>query len=87
MTSEAVLNERCHMVKRSRTEMETVGKFLATRAVVLATIDHLELHQIHALMSRYRDGPMDFANATLVYLAERESLSVVFTTDRADFET
>jgi predicted nucleic acid-binding protein len=75
------------MVKRSRTEMETVGKFLATRAVVLATIDHLELHQIHALMSRYRDGPMDFANATLVYLAERESLSVVFTTDRADFET
>ena len=90
LTSEAVLTERCHMVKRSRTEMETVGKFLATRAVVLATIDHLELHQIHALMSRYRDRP-DTSNGlcgrNLGYLGERESLSVVFTTDRADFET
>lgn len=30
---------------------------------------------------------MDFADATLVYPAERESLSVIFTTDRSDFET
>jgi hypothetical protein len=30
---------------------------------------------------------MDFAHATLVHLADRESLSVVFTIDRAGFET
>jgi len=29
---------------------------------------------------------MDFADATLVYLARRESISTVFTVDRADFE-
>ena len=86
LTSEAVLTELFHLVKRSRTEMETVWKFLATGAVVLAAIDHSELHQIHTVMSRYQDRPMDFADATLVYLAERESLSVVFTTDCADFE-
>jgi predicted nucleic acid-binding protein len=87
LTSEAVLTEVFHLVKRSRTEMETVWKFLAPGAVVLATIDNSELPLVHALMSRYRDRPMDFADATLVYLAERESLSVVFTIDRSDFET
>ena len=30
---------------------------------------------------------MDFADATLVHLARRESLSVVFTVDHDDFET
>jgi predicted nucleic acid-binding protein len=30
---------------------------------------------------------MDFADATLVYLAKRESLSVIFTVDHADFAT
>ncbi len=30
---------------------------------------------------------MDFADATLVHLAKRESISTVFTVDFADFET
>jgi len=38
-------------------------------------------------MMRYADRPIDFADATLVHLAEREALSTVFTVDHADFET
>ena len=38
-------------------------------------------------MSHYWDRPMDFADATLVYLAKREALSTIFTVDLADFET
>ncbi len=38
-------------------------------------------------MDRYQDRPMDFADATLVHLARRESLSMIFTTDHDDFET
>jgi uncharacterized protein len=38
-------------------------------------------------MARYWDRPMDFADATLVYLAKRESLSTILTVDHADFET
>jgi predicted nucleic acid-binding protein len=30
---------------------------------------------------------MDFADATLVHLAQRESLSTIFTVDHADFST
>jgi hypothetical protein len=38
-------------------------------------------------MRRYHDRPMDFADATLVHIAERESLSTIFTVDHNDFET
>lgn len=38
-------------------------------------------------MTKYRDRPMDFADASLVRLAERESLSTIFTVDHSDFET
>jgi predicted nucleic acid-binding protein len=31
--------------------------------------------------------PMDFADATLVHLAQRESLSTILTVDVADFQT
>jgi predicted nucleic acid-binding protein len=82
LTSEAVLTEVFHLVKRSRTEMETVWKFLRPVPVTLATIDDYELHSIHALMSRY---PMDFADATLVYLAARESIETILTVDQTDF--
>ena len=38
-------------------------------------------------MRKYADRPMDFADATLVHLAHRESLTTVFTIDHDDFET
>ena len=38
-------------------------------------------------MARYHDRPMDFADATLVHLARRESLSTILTVDHDDFET
>lgn len=38
-------------------------------------------------MRKYSDRPMDFADASLVHIAGRETLGLVFTTDRDDFET
>jgi predicted nucleic acid-binding protein len=87
VTSEAVLTELFHLVGDNRKEMEGAWKFLRSGALSLAAIDHSELPQIHALMTRYWDRPMDFADATLVHLAKRESLATVFTVDYADFET
>ena len=36
-------------------------------------------------MRKYRDLPMDFANAALVRMAEREGIRRIFTIDRRDF--
>jgi len=66
--------------------VENAWKFVRSGALVMATIEPLELPQIHVLMSRYGDRPMDFADATLVHLAKREVLTTVFTVDYADFE-
>jgi uncharacterized protein len=87
VTSEAVLAELFHLVGDGRQETETAWKFIRSGAVRLAVIEDLELPEIQLLMSRYWDRPMDFADATLVYLARREGLSSVFTVDHADFNT
>ena len=87
LTSEAVLTELFHLVGDARVEMEAAWKFVRSGAVLLGAIEHAELPAIHALMSRYWDRPMDFADATLVHLAKRQSLSAILTVDHADFVT
>ncbi len=87
LTSEAVLTELFHLVGESRAEMEAAWSLIRTGAILLAPIEDAELQHVHILMSRYWDRPMDFADATLVYLAKRESMSTVLTVDHADFET
>lgn len=87
ITSEAVLTELFHLTGDDRREMESAWKFVRSGALELAVISDGELPAVRALMSRYWDRPMDFADATLVYLAEREALSTVFTVDYDDFET
>jgi hypothetical protein len=86
LTSEAVLTELFHLVGDHRREVESAWKFLRSGAIDLAPIAGSELPQIQLLMSRYWDRPVDFADATLVHLAGRESLSTIFTVDHADFE-
>jgi uncharacterized protein len=85
LTSEAVLTELFHLAGENQAKKESAWRFLREGIIVLATIEHSELQHIDALMSRYRDRPMDFADATLVYLAQRESLEAIFTVDQTDF--
>jgi predicted nucleic acid-binding protein len=51
---------------------------------VLPIVDD-DMAAVHELMARYADRPMDFTDATLVRLAEREGLSTIFTIDHAGF--
>jgi predicted nucleic acid-binding protein len=87
MTSEAVLTELFHLVRGSRYDLQLAWHFVRSGAIMLTNIDHSELPALDLLMSRYSDLPMDFADATLVHLANRERISTVFTTDHRDFQT
>ena len=87
ITSEAVLTELFHLVGDSEREVRAGWKFVRSGAVTVSTITDADLHALDFLMHRYRDRPMDFADATLVHLAERESLSRILTVDHNDFET
>ena len=87
VTSEAVLTEVFHLVGQTRPAMEAAWSFIRSGTLFLSSVEYTELPAIHSLMSRYWDRPMDFADATLVYLARRESISTVFTIDQDDFAT
>ncbi len=56
-------------------------------SVVMASIANDELPALETLMHRYADRPMDFADATLVHVADREGLRTILTIDHSDFET
>ena len=86
-TSAAVLAEVFHLVGDQPRDVEAAWGFLRSDAVTVLPIDGGDLPALETLMGRYADHPMDFADATLVHLAYRESLTTVFTIDHADFET
>ena len=69
------------------TEVALAWAFICSGAVTVLSISDRDLPDIESLMRKYHDRPMDFADATLVHLAHRESLSTVFTIDHDDFET
>jgi predicted nucleic acid-binding protein len=87
LTSEAVLTELFHIFAETPHETQSAWTFIRSGALTLATITDDELPRLHELMTRYADRPMDFADATLVWLARRESISTIFTVDHADFST
>lgn len=87
LTSEAVLTELFHLIGETRAELETAWGFVRSGALVVGTIEDAELPQLRSLMLQYWDLPMDFADATLVHLANRESLSTILTVDQDDFAT
>lgn len=86
-TSTAVLTELFHLFGDSPRATDLTWTFIRSGAVTVLPISDRDLPDIDALMRKYHDRPMDFADATLVHLAQRESLSTVFTIDHDDFET
>ena len=87
LTSEAVFTEVFHLTGANRAAMKAAWTFLRSGTIVLGPIQDAELPQLRSLMLQYWDRPMDFADATLVHLANRESLSTILTVDQADFAT
>lgn len=85
-TSAAVLTELFHLLAGVH-EHAAAWTLIRSNAVVVLPIGDDDLPDLEVLMHRYRDRPMDFADATLVHLARREELATIFTIDHDDFET
>jgi predicted nucleic acid-binding protein len=65
---------------------DAVLEMLRRGAVRLAPLGQEDIPRMQELMTKYRDQPMDLADAALVRVAERDGLGRVFTIDRRDFE-
>lgn len=60
---------------------------MVERGVVeLLTLDGRDMSRARDSMKKYKDLPMDLADAALVAVAERGKIRRIFTLDRRDFE-
>jgi predicted nucleic acid-binding protein len=85
VTTEAVLTEAIHLLARVRGGPEACLDFVLSGGAVLVPASTASLRRARALIEQYRDLPMDYADATLVALAEDIGTNLVFTTDQRDF--
>jgi predicted nucleic acid-binding protein len=83
--TEAVLTEATHLLERIPRGADTCLDFFLSGGAMLVPSTTDSLWRARELMRRYEDLPMDFADATLVVLAEDIGTDLVFTTDRRDF--
>lgn len=86
-TTAAVLAELFHLVGDAKRDRLAAWRLARSGALTVEPIGDADLPELERLMSKYGDRPMDFADATLVLLAQRLDITRVFTVDHDDFET
>lgn len=85
VSTEAVLTEATHLLGRVRNGRKACAEFFLDGGAVLVPATVPSLRRVRDLLDEYADLPMDYADATLVVLAEEIGTDLVFTTDRRDF--
>ena len=77
-----VITEACHFLARAG--KRALIAFIRRGALRLEGLSVEDLPQIDELLVRYEQ--MDFADATLVLIAEKTGITEIITIDRRDFE-
>jgi predicted nucleic acid-binding protein len=75
------LTEAMHLLAETRRGPDALCDMVTDGALKLLQLETPDLSRIKALMQKYRDLPMDFADAALVRAAERDSLTRIVTFD------
>jgi uncharacterized protein len=84
-TCEAALAEACARLAYAGFDQAAVIRLADEGALKLTFDTAYNLGRILTLMEKYRDLPMDFADACLVIMSEEEKDSLVVTLDKKDF--
>ena len=77
--------EALYLLRESWVGQRALWSRLETDALQLADLDAGDAGRMRELMEKYRDLPMDLADAALVRVAERDDVTRVFTLDRRHF--
>jgi predicted nucleic acid-binding protein len=85
VSSEAVLTEASHLLGRTAGGRVACLDFFLSGGATLVPQSRATVARCRDLIERYADVPMDFADATLVVLAEDLDTDLILTTDRRDF--
>ena len=85
LSSEAVLTEVLYLLNFSPRAQSAAIDFVLNEAIVLVPPSLESLKRVRRLMEKYKDIPMDYADATLVSIAEEFSITHVVSFDAKDF--
>jgi len=85
LTTEPVLTEAIYLLGPSIKGQKTCIEFILRGGAALVPQSAESLSRAVLLMEKYKDTPMDFADATLVVLAEETGIDEVFTLDTRGF--
>ena len=85
VTTEAVVTEASYLLDFSVEAQAGLQLLLASGRPRVEPITAQDRARVAELLAKYRDQPMDYADATLVVVAERLGWHRVFTLDRRDF--
>jgi predicted nucleic acid-binding protein len=80
-----VIAEAMYLLSFSWPAQDTLWDTIQQGWLQLLSLGLEDVARMRQLMQKYRDLPMDLADAALVAVAEREHVSVIFTLDRRDF--
>lgn len=86
LTTEAVLTEAMYLLAGLPGGRQACLEFFIRGGAVLVPATRRSLRRCQLLMEKYEDVPMDFADATLVALAEEAKVDEIFTLDRRGFD-
>jgi uncharacterized protein len=81
-----VLTEAMYLLNFSWQAQIALWEMIEVGAVEILPLGIDDVPRMRELMRKYRDLPMDLADAALVRVAERERLRRIFTLDRRDFQ-
>jgi predicted nucleic acid-binding protein len=79
------LTEAMYLLGPSARAQEALWKLIDNGGVQIAELGLDDCPRMRELMWKYRDLPVDLADAALVRVAERERVRRIFTIDRRDF--
>lgn len=85
VSTEAVLTEATHLLGGLPGGRAACMDFFLSGGALLVPATRASLRRSRELVRQYADLPMDYADATLVVLAEELETNLIFTTDRRDF--
>lgn len=83
-TTEAVITELCYYFNEIKAAQLYIIEWISKGALTILPIRDAEYYAIFQLMQKYQDTPMDFCDATLMYVGEREKITDIATWD-SDF--
>ena len=85
MTVWPAVTEAMYLLGPSWPAQAALWEMVESEAVALLPLDGDDVPRMAELMRKYKDLPMDLADAALVRVAERERIRHVFTLDQRDF--